>query len=142
MRGVGIENLKNNNEHFIKAAAITDILIKNAKQRVCYKDYHCLQYAKFLCLSRSEKLSILIPTINYLKTGIIFNTITSLFSRNNIELHENDIAFISFVFKNISLNPESNQLIELDYQYYRNRLIKSFPEVIELIMKFESTFNR
>ena len=55
-------------------------------------------------------------------------------------MDDQNLAFISFVYKNLPYNPESYRLIEVDYQYYRTRLIKSHPSVVQLIRNFEAGF--
>ena len=79
-------------------------------------------------------------TIAFLKTGIIFNSINTCFLQQNVEMDDQNLAFISFVYKNLPYNPESYRLIEVDYQYYRTRLIKSHPSVVQLIRNFEAGF--
>ena len=60
--------------------------------------------------------------------------------QHNLEIDDQNVAFISFVYKNLPYNPESYRLIEVDYQYYRTRLINSHPCVVQLIRNFEASF--
>jgi M protein trans-acting positive regulator (MGA) HTH domain. len=139
MRGIGINELEND-PLFLKSEQVAHDLSVLLKNRFSKKSLHYLQYAVFMTLKRNDQLSIDNETINFLKTGIIFNSIKACFSRQGFEIDDENTAFISFVYKNLPYNPENYQLIEVDYQYYRNRLIKRYPPVVELIRNFESAF--
>ena len=69
-----------------------------------------------------------------------FTESANIFLQQNVEMDDQNLAFISFVYKNLPYNPESYRLIEVDYQYYRTRLIKSHPSVVQLIRNFEAGF--
>ena len=139
MRGVGINDLKNEPLFHKSKQVVLDLSIF-LKNQFSKKSLHYLQYAIFMTLKRKKKLSVDTETIELLKTGIIFNSIKLCFLQYGLQVSDENIAFVSFVYKNLPYNPENYQLIELDYQYYRDRLIKKYPSVVELIRDFESAF--
>lgn len=93
-----------------------------------------------MSINKKETLAIDDETIMFLKTGIIFNSIKTCFLQHDLDIDDGNIAFISLIYKNLPYNPDSYQLIEVDYQYYRNRLLKSYPSVVQLIRNFEAAF--
>lgn len=140
MRGIGINDLTTN-QYFFKSKEIARDLGLLLKNNLNKKSQLYLQYSIFLCLTRkNEKINIDNETINYLKTGIIFSSIQNYFEQNDIELSNENISFISCVYKNMPYNTESYRLIEVDYQYYRNRLLKNYPTIANLIKAFETAF--
>ncbi|MFM2489747.1 hypothetical protein ABW365_18695 [Enterococcus avium] len=139
MRGIGISEL-NKNPLFFQSEKIALAISELLKNRLSKKSLLYLQYSIFLSLTRRDTLMIEAETIAFLKTGIIFNSINTCFLQQNVEMDDQNLAFISFVYKNLPYNPESYRLIEVDYQYYRTRLIKSHPSVVQLIRNFEAGF--
>ncbi|MDT2523860.1 helix-turn-helix domain-containing protein [Enterococcus raffinosus] len=139
MRGIGVEDLKKN-PLFAKSEQIAHDLGDLLKNHLSSKSLHYLRYAVFLSITKKSRLPIDGETIKFLKTGILFNSIKTCFSQHEITLDDENIAFISFIYKNLPYNPESYRLIEVDYQYYRNRLINSHPSVVQLIRQFEAAF--
>ncbi|MBO0452948.1 helix-turn-helix domain-containing protein [Candidatus Enterococcus murrayae] len=139
MRGIGIDELKNE-PLFLKSEQMARDLGDCLKNQFSKKSLHYLHYAIFLSLSRDEQLPIDTETIAFLKTGIVFNSIKACFSQHGLEGEDENIAFISFIYKNLPYNPENYRLIEGDYQYYRKRLIKNYPSVVALIRSFEAAF--
>lgn len=139
MRGIGVAELKTD-PLFYKSERMAHHLGELLKNRLSKKSLHYLQYALFLSITREEILPIDAETIEFLKSGIIFNSVRTCFSQHGLEAADEDIAFIAFIYKNLPYNPESYRLIEADYQYYRERLIKSYPSVLQLIRNFEAAF--
>lgn len=140
MRGIGINELKND-LLFLKSERIAQDLGELLKNRLSKKSLHYLQYAIFLSIRRKETLPIDSEMIEFLKTGIIFNSVKTCFLQHGLEVDDANIAFVSFIYKNLPYNPENYRLIEMDYQYYRNRLIKNYPSVVQLIRNFEAAFD-
>lgn len=134
-----MEDLKKN-PLFAKSEQIAHDLGDLLKNHFSSKSLHYLRYAIFLSITKKSRLPIDSETIKFLKTGILFNSIKTCFSQHEITLDDENIAFISFIYKNLPYNPESYRLIEVDYQYYRNRLINSHPSVVQLIRQFEAAF--
>lgn len=139
MRGIGTSEL-NNQPLFLKSEQIAHDLGELLKNRFSKKSLLYLQYAIFLSINKKETLAIDDETIMFLKTGIIFNSIKTCFLQHDLDIDDGNIAFISLIYKNLPYNPDSYQLIEVDYQYYRNRLLKSYPSVVQLIRNFEAAF--
>ncbi|WP_253295985.1 hypothetical protein [Enterococcus raffinosus] len=139
MRGIGINELTKN-PLFSQSEKIALAISELLKNKLSKKSLLYLQYSIFLSLTRKETLLIEAETIEFLKTGIIFNSINTCFLQHNLEIDDQNVAFISFVYKNLPYNPESYRLIEVDYQYYRTRLINSHPCVVQLIRNFEASF--
>ena len=139
MRGIGINDLKSD-KLFHKSEQVAQDLGTFFKNQFSKKSLDYLQYAIFMSLKGNKRLPIDSETIEQLKTGIIFNSIQLCFLQHGLLVSDENIAFVSCVYKNLPYNPENYQLIELDYQYYRNRLIKKYPPVVELIRDFESVF--
>ncbi|MGL9971909.1 hypothetical protein [Enterococcus sp. DIV1420a] len=140
MRGIGVNNLKND-KLFLTAEQLAYNLSDLLKNQLNKKSLHYLKYAIFICLSKKEPLSIDYETIKFLKSGVIFNKIKKLFSKHEVEINDENLAFISFIYKILPYNPNNYRLIEEDYQYYRNRLIDNYSSVVQLIDNFESAFN-
>lgn len=139
MRGIGINDLKDE-PLFHKSEQVAQDLGVFLKNQFSKKSLHYLQYAIFMSLKRNNRLSMEAESMELLKTGIIFNSVKLCFMQHGLQVSDENIAFVSYVYKNLPYNPENYQLIELDYQYYRNRLIKKYAPVVELIRDFESVF--
>lgn len=110
------------------------------------RDYTLFLFGTYLSISRQDKdIKINIPQ-DYCKKIISsnmtfkkINTVNTLVL-NNSKLNTNEIIFLCFIYKSMSLNTDNYLLVETNYLIERAFTIESNPIIKQLIRKFEYEF--
>lgn len=113
----------------------------------CYekndREYTFLTLAVYLTITRYEDHPVQKSSIKYkLEESLTFKKIQTnvkLFFKE-YDLDNNELLFLTTIYKNISLNSDSFMTIQLNYQYEREHVIENIREVQSLVFHFEEEF--
>ncbi|EOS7927041.1 helix-turn-helix domain-containing protein [Enterococcus hirae] len=127
-----------------KAEHYTDTVLNILSNRLNKTQYTFLKLSIYLALSRRKSNLIVIPseTMNILENGLIFNMFQDIFNKTEDDeiLKKEEIAYLSIIYRTLPYNSPNYFMIDLDYQYVRNRLVAEFKEIDVLIELFEKEF--
>lgn len=131
-------------EIMAKAEHYTDTILNILSNRLNKTQYTFLKLSIYLALSRRINNPIVIPpeTMKMIETGLIFNMFQDIFNEpeDKETLKKEEVAYLSIIYRTLPYNSPNYFMIDLDYQYVRNRLIVEFKEIDVLIELFEKEF--
>jgi hypothetical protein len=105
--------------------------------------YTFFKLAIYLSLSRQKSDPVFFPeeTMAMLRNGIIFNMFREIFIEHDEALSDEEIAYLTIIYRTLPYNSPNYFMLEIDYHYVRNRLITKFKEIDLLIEMFEKEFS-
>lgn len=135
-----------NDKYLNKAKFLAEKILSKFLNQLKDREFSLLMYTIYLSLSRGEQHKITISDTDkkFIKSGLIFKQIMEVINEDAQKysdiLDEDEIIFISVVYRTLSYNPPSYLLLDVDYKYQRERLIRNFKSIDMLLDLLEIEF--
>ncbi|WP_211197083.1 DeoR family transcriptional regulator [Enterococcus mundtii] len=109
------------------------------------REYAFLTLAVYLTISRHKDhpMHVQPQSVKYnLGESLAFKKIqaNAELILKDIDLDDNELFFLTSIYKNISLNSDSFMTIQMNYRYERMNVIENNPDIQTLIFQFEEEF--
>ncbi|MDA9430195.1 hypothetical protein B834_2727 [Enterococcus mundtii 1A] len=107
------------------------------------REYTFLTLAVYLTITRYKDHPVQKSSTKYkLEESLTFKKIqvNGQIIFKEYDLNDNELLFLTTIYKNISLNSDSFMTIQLNYQYERKHVIENNREIQSLIFHFEEEF--
>lgn len=137
-----------NQENMESAKTFTNHLLNdlsNNHHKTNSREYAFLIWSVYLSISRHRSYPIqnTSPEINNLKNSFSFQKIQKYANRylNRNNLNDNELLFLTSIYKNISLNDTNYTIVQMNYQSERENIIKDNFYIRELYLMFEQEFD-
>lgn len=138
---IDIFNKRINTKSFYEAEQIVRVFIKEFSNKLNEREHHFFKLAIYLSLERHNKsLNLSKRLTKYIKKGFLYPKVKSLLA--NYKFNENEILYITMMFRLLNQNLRSYRYVAMDYEFLREKYINDIPEVRDLIHMFEVSFKR
>lgn len=124
----------------VDAQKIVDQLIELFSNELNIREKHFLTLNVYMSLKRNGKNLNFPERIKYIYRKDIYLKIRKLLSK--YDLNDNEIKYLSITYNLLNHNLTNYYYLEIEYYQIRKKIMQEHPELIELIQKFELTFQR
>lgn len=138
---IDIFNERIDSKIFFSAEQIVRNFVKEFGNTLNGREKHFFKLVVYLSLKRQDKnINVRKQDLKFINKGILYPKIVQILS--GYELNEEEIAYIARMYHLLNQNLDNYQYLEIDYEFNRSEFIDNIPEILELIHRFETHFNR